>query len=77
MLAPMKTDISGNEAEWGDAHVVQAKFTIGRTLAHELAIQGLIKSVSLKRPGQKKGKRLFELNSIRAYLAGLTAKIAA
>jgi hypothetical protein len=43
-------------------------FGIKRSLGYQLAAEGLIKSVSLRRRGQLRGKRLFDVASVRAYL---------
>jgi hypothetical protein len=44
-------------------------YGIKRSLAYELLKDGLIRGVTLRRPGTIRGKRLFNCNSIRAYLA--------
>jgi hypothetical protein len=55
---PEFVDIPGLEARWG----------IKRSLAYQLLADGLIKGVSLRRRGQLRGKRLFDVASVRAYL---------
>jgi hypothetical protein len=58
-----------NDAEFVDAPGLQRLFSIKRSLAYSLLADGLIKGVSLRRRGQLRGKRLFDVASVRAYLA--------
>ena len=58
----------GKTREFLDAVGVQARFSIRRSLLYELHNGGHIKSVSLRRRGQSRGKRLFSVDSIRAFL---------
>jgi hypothetical protein len=58
----------GPLSEWTDFHGLQLLFGIRRSYAYHLVDEGLIKSVSLKQPGEKRGKRLFHVASIRRYL---------
>ena len=53
-----------------DAHGLQAIFGIRRTLAYDLLATGHIRSVSLRRPGHTRGKRLFLVKSVRDFLNG-------
>ena len=55
---PEFVDCKGLEAGWG----------IKRSLAYQLLADGKIKGVSLRRRGQSRGKRLFSVDSIRAFL---------
>ena len=43
-----------------------------RSQLYELVKEGLIRSVSLRRPGKIRGTRLIVADSLRAYLRGLT-----
>ena len=54
--------------EWTDFHGVNELFGLLRSTAYHLYGEGLIESVSLKQPGEKRGKRLFNVASIRQYL---------
>ena len=54
--------------EFVDSHGLYARFGIKRTLAYNLLGTGEIKGVSLRRRGQTRGKRLFVVDSVRAYL---------
>lgn len=47
---------------------VQELFGIRRGLAYHLAATGQIESISLKDPGEVRGKRLFIVASIREFL---------
>jgi len=47
---------------------LQELFGIRRGLAYHLHEIGAIESVSLKEPGEKRGKRLFVVSSVRDYL---------
>ena len=58
----------GLQSEWTDFHGIQLLFGIRRSYAYHLVDEGLIQSVSLKQPGEKRGKRLFNIASIRQYL---------
>jgi hypothetical protein len=57
-IDPEFVDCKGLEAGWG----------IKRSLAYQLLNDGKIKSVSLRRRGQSRGKRLFSVDSIRQFL---------
>lgn len=58
-----------NEPEFVDVPGLFQMFAIKRSLAYALISDGKIKSVSLRRRGQTKGKRLFSVASVRDYLA--------
>jgi hypothetical protein len=60
--------VAGQDPEFLDARGVEARFSIRRSLLYELHNGGHIKSVSLRRRGQSRGKRLFSVHSIRAFL---------
>ena len=55
---PEFVDCKGLEAGWG----------IKRSLAYQLLSDGKIKGVSLRRRNQVRGKRLFAVDSVRAFL---------
>jgi hypothetical protein len=57
-IDPEFVDCRGLEAGWG----------IKRSLAYQLLSDGKIRGVSLRRRGQSRGKRLFSVDSIRAFL---------
>lgn len=57
--------------EWGDARAVKARFGLGKTTLYHLVEAGRIRSVSLREPGAKRGKRLFSMESIAGYIETL------
>lgn len=62
---------SGSDPEFVDAKGLYAKFSIKPSLAYLLMKDGVIKTISLRRPGQIRGKRLFDVASVRAYARSL------
>lgn len=70
---PLSEAVAGasqdQDAEFVDAAGLQARFGIKRSLAYCLLGDGVIRSCSLRRRGQARGKRLFDVGSVRAYLA--------
>lgn len=56
------------DPEFLDAPGIQQRFGIKRGLAYQLLAAGKIKGVSLRRRGTNRGKRLFSVDSIRAFL---------
>jgi hypothetical protein len=61
--------VASQNPEFLDARGVEARFSIRRSLLYELYNGGHIKSVSLRRRGQSRGKRLFSVDSIRKFLS--------
>jgi hypothetical protein len=57
-IDPEFVDCKGLEAGWG----------IKRSLAYQLLADGKIQGVSLRRRNQIRGKRLFKVDSVRAFL---------
>lgn len=57
-----------SDAEFVDAPGLQARFGIKRSLAYTLLAEGAIRGVSLRRRGQLRGKRLFDVASVRQFL---------
>jgi hypothetical protein len=60
--------VVSDATEFTDHHGVHLLFGLRRSLLYHLDCEGLITSVSLKENGEKRGKRLFYVPSIRAYL---------
>jgi hypothetical protein len=56
------------DPEFCDVRGLDRLFGIKRSLGYQLLAEGLIQSVSLRRRGQVRGKRLFSVDSVRAYL---------
>jgi len=61
--------VVGPNTETTDYLGIQELFGIRRALAYHLWETGAIKSISLKEAGEKRGKRLFHVQSIRDYLS--------
>jgi hypothetical protein len=59
---------AAQDPEFLDAAGLQTRFGIKRSLAYTLLGDGAIKGVSLRRRGQIRGKRLFDVASVRAFL---------
>ncbi len=57
-----------NDAEFCDCKGAFSRFGLRRSLLYELHSLGLIKGVSLRRRGAVRGKRLWSVDSIRAFL---------
>jgi hypothetical protein len=57
-IDPEFVDCKGLEAGWG----------IKRSLAYALLADGKIRGVSLRRRGRLRGKRLFDVGSVREFL---------
>jgi hypothetical protein len=55
-------------SEYVDCKGLEAGFGIKAGLAYDLLASGDIEGVSLKRRGQQRGKRLFNVASVRAFL---------
>ena len=71
-MVPVQTgDFENSSVEFGDHQTVRRIHSIKRGLLYELTRLGFVKSVSLRRPGQKFSKRLWHMDSIRKYLHGL------
>lgn len=58
----------GPLTEWTDYLGIHLLFGLRRSTAYHLSNEGLIKSVSLAEGGEKRGKRLFHVGSVRQYL---------
>ena len=57
--------------EFLDCKGLEERFGIRRSLAYELIQRNAIRSVSLRQRGALRGKRLFDVSSVRAYLNSL------
>ena len=56
------------DAEFVDCKGLEAGWGIKRSLAYQLLADGKIRGVSLRRKGRLRGKRLFDVASVRAFL---------
>ena len=57
--------------EFLDCRALEQRFGIRRSLAYELIKRNAIRSVSLRKRGALRGKRLFDVASVRGYLRSL------
>ena len=57
--------------EWGRWRDLERNFGIKRGTAYNLIAEGKIKSIVLRRRGNLRGCRLFNLDSVRQYLNSL------
>ena len=57
-----------SQPEFADHKGVRALYGLSRAHAYQLASEGKIRSVSIRRPGATRGRRLFDCASIRAFL---------
>jgi len=56
--------------EFVDCKGLEQRFGIRRSLAYELIKRNAIRSVSLRKRGAVRGKRLFDVLSVRKFLQG-------
>ena len=54
--------------EFADHRTARALFGLSRSYLYNLAGERKIRSVSIRKPGALKGRRLFDCASIRAFL---------
>jgi len=67
-ITPVAASPANDDAEFVDCPGLQARFGIKRSLAYALLSVGAIKGVSLRRRGRIRGKRLFDVASVRDFL---------
>jgi hypothetical protein len=60
--------VAGQDPEFLDSKGVFARFGIRRSLLYAIKDEGRIRTVALRRKGRSRGKRLFDVQSLRAYL---------
>lgn len=63
-----KTAAATSLPEFADHRTARALFGLSRSYLYNLANERKIRSVSIRRPGALKGRRLFDCASIRAFL---------
>lgn len=63
-----------SEPEWAREKHITAQFGLTHTILYTLRREEKIRSVSLRAEGKKYGARLYNVKSIRQYLAGLEEK---
>jgi hypothetical protein len=67
--SPASTSTDNITPEFCDGRQLRPLFGLSRTHGYQLAKEGFIRSVSLRKPGAARGRRLFDCNSIRQFLA--------
>jgi hypothetical protein len=67
-LTTAPAPVSLIDPEFVDCRGLEAAFGIKRSLAYALLADRKIRGVSLRRRNQLRGKRLFSVDSVRAYL---------
>lgn len=70
-VEPVALTVGRQDIEWASVQAVSARFSLSRSLVYELIQAREIQSVSLRRRGQQKGKRLVFVDSMRDYFARL------
>lgn len=61
-------DTGNRETLWLDARGVKRQYSIHRTTLGRLVVAGEVRSVSLREPGGRRGKRLYEVAGIELLL---------
>jgi hypothetical protein len=62
------------EAEWAREKQITAQFGLTHTILYTLRLEEKIRSISLREEGKKYGARLYNVKSIREYMATMEAK---
>lgn len=57
--------------EWGDAKAVHSRFGICKSTLYRLTEDGKIRSSSLRERGKLRGKRLFSMDSVAAFIESM------
>ena len=68
IISPIEAASVIASPEFVDSKGLRALFGISRSHGYFLADAGLVQTVCLRRPGTARGKRLWECESVRAYL---------
>ena len=74
MCKNMQRAITPTEPELADEKYLHAKFGLTHTIVYNLRKAGKIRSISTKGEGQKYGKRLFSVPSVREWIAEQEAR---
>ena len=61
-----------SQPEFADHKGVRALYGLSRAHAYQLAAEGKIRSVCIRREGATRGRRLFDCESIRVFLKNCT-----
>jgi hypothetical protein len=65
---PVKEQASALVPEFSTSRQIKVVFGFSKTHLYNLLAEGHIKAVSLRKKGAARGKRLWEVSSIRSYL---------
>ena len=57
--------------EWGDYRMVRQYYGLSRSTLYLLSAEGKIRTSSLRTRGRVRGKRLFDMDSIAAFIESL------
>lgn len=68
------TSIFSQEAEWAREKQITAQFGLTHMILYTLRREGKIRTLSLRGEGKQYGARLYNVDSIRQYLAEQEAK---
>jgi hypothetical protein len=60
--------VASGKCEFCDVPGLKERFGIKRSLAYKLLNEGVIHGISLRRGKSKRGKRLFQIESVRKFL---------
>ena len=66
---PPTSALASSQPEFADHRTARALFGLSRSYLYRLAEERKIRSVSIRKPGALKGRRLFDCASIRRFLA--------
>jgi hypothetical protein len=66
---PPTSALASSKPEFADHRTARALFGLSRSYLYKLADERKIRSVSIRKPGALKGRRLFDCESIRRFLA--------
>lgn len=66
--SPLEASADCIPPEFVNHRGLRSGFGISRSQAYELSARGLVRTVCLRKPGSIRGKRLWEVASVRAYL---------
>ena len=67
-IVPIEAASISSAPEFVDSKGLRSLFGISRSHGYFLADAGLVETVSLRRPGTTRGKRLWQCQSVRDYL---------
>lgn len=59
--------------EWGDCRTVHAHFNLGKSTLYRAHAEGKIRAVSMRERGKLRGKKLWNMDSIAAWIESMEA----